>query len=144
MAYIDSSSLLKLLWNEPESAAVRTAVVDERRLVVSALTELEVEVQLRARWLGGSTTKARYRTYRDRLAAFRDLEPFEFSDLSGNVFRRAIEQHTSSPLHCRTLDRLHLAAMDELGERRLLTNDGKQADAARTFGYEVIVPGSKG
>ncbi len=142
MTYIDSSSLLKTLWNEPESAAVRMAVAAERRLVVSALTELEVEVQLRARLLAGSTTKPQYRAYRNRLASFRDVEPFEFADVSGAVFRTAIEQQVSSPDHCRTLDRLHLAAMEQLGARRLMTNDGKQAATARTLGYEVVVPGS--
>jgi len=142
MTYIDSSSLLKTLWNEPESAAVRTAIAAEPRLVVSALTELEVEVQLRARLLAGSTTKARYRAYRSRLASFRELEPFEFTDVSSDVFRAAIKQHVASPEHCRTLDRLHLAAMGQLGARRLMTNDGKQAATARAFGYEVVVPGS--
>ena len=37
---------------------------------------------------------------------------------------------------------LHLAAMDELGVRRLLTNDAKQAAAARVLGYEVLHPGA--
>jgi predicted nucleic acid-binding protein len=142
LTYIDSSSLLKTLWNEPESAAVRTAVAAAHRLIVSALTELEVEVQLRARLLAGSTTKPQYRAYRNRLASFRDVEPFEFSDVPGAVFRLALEQHGSSSVHCRTLDRLHLAAMEHFGARRLMTNDGKQATAARSLGYEVVVPGS--
>lgn len=142
LTYIDSSSLLKTLWNEPESAAVRTSVAAEHRLVVSALTELEVEVQLRARLLAGSTSKPQYRAYRNRLASFRDVAPFEFADVPGAVFRIALEQHVSSPVHCRTLDRLHLAAMEHLGARRLMTNDAKQATAARSLGYEVVVPGS--
>ena len=60
MSYIDSSSLLKTLWEEPESRAVREAIAGEEHIVVSTLTELEVEVQLRAKWLAGATTKARY------------------------------------------------------------------------------------
>ena len=142
MTYIDSSSLLKTLWNEPESAAVRTAIAAEHRLVVSTLTELEVEVQLRARLLAGSTTQPQYRAYRNRLASFRDVEPFEFADVSGTVFRAAIDQHVSSREHCRTLDRLHLATMEQLGARRLMTNDGKQAATARALGYQVVVPSS--
>jgi predicted nucleic acid-binding protein len=142
MTYIDSSSLLKTSWNEPESAAVRAVIAAEPRLVVSALTELEVEVQLRARLLAGSTTKAQYRAYRGRLASFRELEPFEFTSVSSDVFRAAIEQHVSSQEHCRTRDRLHLAAMERLGARRLMTNDGKQAATARALSYEVVVPGA--
>jgi predicted nucleic acid-binding protein len=142
MIYIDSSSLLKALWQEPESPAVREAISGEEHVVVSALTELETEVQLRAKWLGGVTTKARYTAYRTRLASFRTTAPFEFHDLSGAVFNRAIHQHVSgAEKHCRSLDRLHLAAMEELGVRRLMTNDVKQAVAAKALGYEVLLPG---
>lgn len=43
--------------------------------------------------------------------------------------------------HCLSLDRLHLAAMAELGVKRLMTHDGRQAEAARELGYEVEMPG---
>lgn len=140
MRYIDTSSLLKILWEEPESQAVREAVAGEDQVVVSSLAELETEVQLRSKWLAGATTRARYQAYRAKLASFRHTAPFEFRDLPGAVFRRAIEQHLSRKWSCRTLDRLHLAAMDELDVRRLLTNDIKQAAAARALGYEVATP----
>ena len=141
MIYIDSSSLLKTMWEERESEAVRVAIAGEAQVVVSTLTELETEVQLRAKWLGGATTTVRYRAYRARLASFRKTSPFEFRELPGAVFQLAIRQHVSGKWHCRTLDRLHLAAMSELGLRRLLTNDGKQAAAARALGYDVVSPG---
>ena len=41
MLYIDSSALLKLLWQEPESEAVRDHVASEDIVIVSSLTELE-------------------------------------------------------------------------------------------------------
>ena len=142
LTYVDSSSLLKLLWNEPESHAVRLAVASETRIVVSVLTELEVEVQLRARHLAGSTTRARYRAYRTRLASLQTEEPFSFVDLPSSLLRVAIDQHVSSSEHCRTLDRLHLAAMHLLGCDRLMTNDLRQASAARALGHEVVAPGA--
>ena len=43
-------------------------------------------------------------------------------------------------MHCRTLDRLHLAAMEALGLRRLLTNDEIQGRAAKARGFEVLLP----
>jgi predicted nucleic acid-binding protein len=141
MSYIDSSSLLKTLWEEPESEAVREAIAAEQEVVISTLAELETEVQLRAKWLGGVITKIRYEAYRNKLSSFRETAPFEFRDLSGAVFRRAIEQHLAGKWHCRSLDRLHVAAMDELGQRRLLTNDAKQAAVARALGYEIVSPG---
>jgi len=143
MSYIDSSSLLKTLWEEPESPAVREAIADEQEVVISTLAELETEVQLRAKWLSGGLTKTRYEAYRKKLASFRETSPFEFRDLSGAVFRRAIEQHLGGKWHCRSLDRLHVAAMSELGQRRLLTNDTKQAAGARALGYEIVSPGTR-
>jgi len=139
--YLDSSSLLKILWEEPESRAVREAVAREDHVVVSTLVELETEVQLRAKRLGGALTKARYNAYRTALNSFRNTAPFEFRDLPGSVFRRAVEQHQSNGTrHCRTLDRLHLASLGELGLRRLMTNDGNQAQVAGAMGHEVVVP----
>jgi hypothetical protein len=44
----------------------------------------------------------------------------------------------------RTLDRLHLAAMEELGLHRLMTHDGPQAKAAAARGYAVLSPGWDG
>ena len=54
MIYLDTSCLLKLMLEERESEAVRMAVVRESEVIVSALTELETAVQLRAGWLAGS------------------------------------------------------------------------------------------
>src|SRR5438552_18728854 len=114
MSYIDSSSLLKTLWEEPESPAVREAIASEQEVVISTLAELETEVQLRAKWLSGRLTKTRYEAYRKKLASFRETSPFEFRDLSGAVLRPAIDQHLPGKWHCRSLDRLHLAAMSHV------------------------------
>jgi predicted nucleic acid-binding protein len=45
--------------------------------------------------------------------------------------KTALEQHEAATAHGRSLDRLHLAAMEELGVRRLMTHDARQAEAAR-------------
>jgi uncharacterized protein with PIN domain len=72
--YLDTSCLLKLLLEEPESEAVRLAVAREPEVVVSALTELETALQLRAGWLAGEYREARYRAYFARLNLFRAAE----------------------------------------------------------------------
>lgn len=141
MIYIDTSSFLKLLFRESESDAVRHAVAVEREVLVSSLTELEARTQLKAAWLGGDCTKARYRAMLLGLDALREVEPFRFVGLSGRIFDAALQQDQQKEMpHLRTLDRLHLAAMDELRAQRLLTNDGKLASAARALGLEVIEP----
>lgn len=142
MIYLDSSCLLKLLLEEPESEAVRLAVNREAEVIVSALAELETAVQLRAGWLAGEYREQRYRSYVDRLNALRETDPFHFRSLAGSVFQTALRQdREAGRLHCRTLDRLHLAAMEELGLRRLMTNDAAEAAGAKALGFEVVSPG---
>ena len=53
--------------------------------------------------------------------------------------RRQVDVKDSKS-HCRTLDRLHLAAITELGLDRLLTTDDAQARAARAMGVTVLQP----
>jgi predicted nucleic acid-binding protein len=140
--YLDTSCLLKLLLEEPESEAVRLAVARESEAIVSALAELETAVQLRAGWLAGEYRERRYRAYLGRLNAFRETDPFQFRPLAGSLFQTALRQDRDARrIHCRTLDRLHLAAMEELGLQRLMTNDAAEAAGAKALGYEVVSPG---
>jgi len=140
--YLDSSCLLKLLLTEPESEAVRQAVGGEDDVLVSTLTQLETAVQLRAARLGAVFGERRYRAYVDQLHRFREVDPFRFLTVPGSVFQTALrQQRRAGQPHCRSLDRLHLAAMEELGVRRLMTNDAAQATGARGLGFEVLRPG---
>jgi predicted nucleic acid-binding protein len=142
--YIDSSALLKLLWQEPESEAVRDHVASEDLVIVSSLAELETDVQLTAAWLAGRYGKARRERFRAKLAEFRATDPFRFRSLPGGVFETALRQLAGADrIHCRTLDRLHLAAMTELDVARLMTHDAVQAQAARVLGFEVVTPGRR-
>jgi predicted nucleic acid-binding protein len=142
MIYLDSSSLLKLLWNEPESSAVIDAIADENTIVVSVLAEMETLIQLKAAHLGGDYTLPQLRRFEAQLAIFRNQPPYEFRALPGTVFQTALRQHRNSgDLHCRSLDRLHLAAMEELKVSCLMTHHEGQAKAAIEAGFEVVRPG---
>jgi uncharacterized protein with PIN domain len=142
MIYLDTSCLLKLLREEPESAHVREAVDAEDEVVVSSLTELETEVQLKAATMGGAIRASQRRQYQAKLAALRNLDPFYFRYLPAAVFMTALCQHRHpQAAFCRSLDRLRLAAMEELKLRRLITLDETQGTAAEALDYEVIYPG---
>jgi predicted nucleic acid-binding protein len=53
----------------------------------------------------------------------------------------AFRQHRNArDLHCRTLDRLHLAAAEKFGLTRIMTRDAAQAKAAEELGFEVVSP----
>lgn len=140
MLYIDTSSLLKVLLTEPESRAVDAAVAAESAVVISSLTELETLVQLRARRLGGVLAKTVLRRIEAKFASLRESPPFVFRALTGAAFTTAIRQHGQTETHCRSLDRLHLAAMEELEITRLMTHDARQAEAARAAGFAVLTP----
>lgn len=142
MIYLDTSSLLKLLLPEPESPEVLTAVAREPSIAVSSLTELEARVQLRAMRLGGELTVRQLARLETRLAQVQREQPFHAVRLPASLIDSALRQHTKSARHCRTLDRLHLAAMEELGIRRLMTHDQAQAATARELGFEVLSPGA--
>jgi len=142
MIYLDTSCLLKLLREEPGSADVRGVVDAEAEVVVSSLTELETEVQLKAAVVGGDIRASQWRQYQVRLAAMRNLDPFHFRYLPAAVFSTALRQHRHPQgAYCRSLDRLHLAAMEELKLRRLITLDRVQGKAAEALDYEVLYPG---
>jgi len=139
--YIDSSSLLKLLWREAESDKIASIIEEEDDVVISSLAELESLVQLKAAWLGGEYSLAQLRHFEARLAIFKNRPPFEFRAVTGVLFKTALRQHRNERnLHCRTLDRLHLAAMEDFGLSRLLTHDFGQAKVAEACGFVVIHP----
>ena len=141
LTYMDTSSLLKLFIRDEHSEAVIFTIQQETAVVVSPLTELEAYVQVRGLHLGGSMGLARYLRTRERLAETIAGHPFLVRSLVGRFFSTAIKQVARSSIRCRSLDRLHLAAMEELGVRRLMTHDERQAEAGRELGYEVVMPG---
>jgi predicted nucleic acid-binding protein len=141
LIYIDTSSLLKLFIRDVHFEAVNTAIQLESAVVTTSLTQLEASVQLRAIHLGGSWGAARYVRMRGRLAETLAKDPFVIRPLMSRVFTTATMQNELSSIHCRSLDRLHLAAMAELGVTRLMTHDGRQADGAKELGFEVVMPG---
>jgi predicted nucleic acid-binding protein len=55
--------------------------------------------------------------------------------------RGAVDARHPQAAHCRSLDRLHLAAMEELKLTRLITLDEIQGKAAKALHYEVLYPG---
>jgi predicted nucleic acid-binding protein len=143
MIYLDTSCLLKLLFEEPESAKVRQAVDTEQQVIISSLTELEAELQLQAAMAGGRMRRTQWRKFLAQLAGMRNLDPFHFKPLPAGVFSAALRQHRHpQSIYCRTLDRLHLAAVEELGLGRLMTLDIIQGNAAQDLGFEVVRPGS--
>lgn len=132
---------MKLFILDEHLRDVTLAIYRESAVVLSPLTELESFVQLKGIHLGGGMGAARYARTLERLGETLANDPLVKHPLVNRIFSAAIAQHVVSSVHCRSLDRLHLAAMEELGIRRLMTHDVRQAEAARELGYEVVMPG---
>ncbi|HEV2330238.1 MAG TPA: PIN domain-containing protein [Verrucomicrobiae bacterium] len=142
MVYADTSCLLKVLRPDPLSKAVWTAILAEETVVVSTLAELETLAQLKAAWTGGLLARSEWRQAETRFNILKNQPPFEFRAPPAALFQTALRQHRNSgDVHCRSLDRLHLAAMEELDVSRLMTHDVNQANAAIEAGFQIISPG---
>lgn len=142
MIYADTSCLLKALRPEPLSEAVWNALNEEDTVIISVLVELETLTQLKAEWTGGMLTRNQWRQLETRFSVLRNQPPYQFRHLPAAIFQTALRQHRNSGAkHCRSLDRLHLAAMEELKVGRLMTHDEGQAKAAIEAGFEVVRPG---
>ena len=138
--YIDTSVLLKLIFQELESPRTSEIIATASSITVSSLAYLEAIVQIQRRQAGGLLVAAKAQERRQKLDTVIVAAPFHLRKCPGDLIEIAGKQAASSVAYCPTLDRLHLAAMQIFGLRRLLTNDDTQAAAARALGYEVLLP----
>ena len=127
VTYLDSSAIVKLALNEPESRALRQYLRRRAPLVSSALARVEVTRVLLPL---GAPAIERGRAVLDRIALVR---------ISDRVVRTAGELQ---PVELRSLDALHLATLQEFGDQiaRVVTYDQRLAAAAEGLGWTVAAP----
>ena len=125
--YLDSSALVKLAVEEPESGALRRYLRRRRPLVSSALARTEV---LRALLPQGDEGVARGRAV---------LGSLELVRVNDRVLNAA---GTLTPPHLRSLDAIHLATVGQLGADvgEIVTYDERMKAAAAPLGYKVMSP----
>ena len=128
VVYLDSSAFLKLLVAEPESKALRTALVHWPRRASATLIRTEVVRALRR--AGAETRLA---------AARRMLRRLQLIQLDEALLDRAGEL---DPRDLRSLDAVHVAAALALGSDLggFMTYDERLAAAARDQGLTVLSP----
>jgi predicted nucleic acid-binding protein len=125
--YLDSSAIVKLVVAEPESRALRAHLRRRRPLLSSALARTEV---LRALLPAGAIAMSRGREVLRRLDLVRVND--RVLDMAG----------TLEPAQVRSLDAIHLATAQLLGEdlSQIITYDDRMADAARSLGLKTMSP----
>ena len=128
VTYLDSSAIVKLVVDEPESVALRRFLRRRRPYVTSALARTEVTRALLP--LGSEAV----RRGQDVLAR---LELIRVSD------RILTAAGTLPPPELRSLEAIHLVTAQELGDSlsRVVTYDNRLAAAASSMGWRVVAPG---
>jgi uncharacterized protein len=132
--YADTSALVKLIWEEPESEALRTYLADDE-LICSELALAEVPRAIRRATAADSGLDAallveRARDLLDAVA----LLPLDAGvlELAGSLTEPAL----------RTLDAIHVASALELSPvDSFVSYDERQAAAARLAGLRTVAPG---
>jgi uncharacterized protein len=127
VTYLDSSAIVKLAVEEPESAALRSYLRRRRPFVSSALARTEVA---RALLPLGAAAVRRGRQVLSSVELVRVNE--RVLDAAGALL----------PAELRSLDAIHIATAQQLGTSlaRLVTYDERMAAAAEAKGWSVAAP----
>lgn len=125
--YLDSSALVKLAVEEPESGALRRYLKRRRPLVSSALARTEV---LRALLLEGDEALTRGRAV---------LASVELVRINDRILNAAA---VLRPPEIRSLDAIHLATAQHLGTDlgRVVTYDERMLHAAKQLRIRTAAP----
>jgi len=129
--YLDSSALLKLYIEEPESEACERLMTADPVWLTARHTEVEVRRNLARLLQGRALTSARNQFRSD----WRRTHVLEL-DATTCGLAADLAEVTGA----RTLDALHLAAAQRAGGSSLplLTYDLRQAQVARSLGWTVL------
>ena len=127
VVYLDASAIVKLILQEPESAALVAALDPEDRHVTSRIATVEV---MRAAGRHGNVDPHRLHAVLDALDTIELTEAVAYG--AGSL----------APTDLRALDAIHLASA--IGIRRELAGfivyDDRLAAAARVHGLPVLAP----
>ena len=124
VVYVDTSAMVKLISNEPESDALREYLDEGHAVVSSDLLETEL------RRIG-------VRLGLDQVLITRVLDGVTLASLGREQFRDAGMFPRSG---LRSLDALHLASALSVDASVLLSYDSKLSEAAKAHGLAVIAP----
>lgn len=129
--YVDSSALLKLYFEEPDSDRAEELLTADTTWITARHTAVEVRRNL-ARELRATELAAAQRQFA------RDWRNTAVVELTAEVCESAAE--LAELTGARTLDALHLAAARVVGGGALpvVTFDFRQAQAARSLGWVVL------
>ncbi len=124
LSYVDTSAAMKLVIDEPESAALAEGLSADRQLIASWLLHTELHC-----------AAGRHPDHVDFTSVRAVLDAVNLVDLTRGDM---IAAGTHAPL--RWNDAIHVAVAIRLGADELVTYDNELAEAARTAGLTVFAP----
>jgi predicted nucleic acid-binding protein len=126
LSYVDASALVKLVVEEPGSAAMLRWYVESETVVTSRIGVIE-------------TSRASRRTEHDPERLRRVLDSIAVIECDAAIADRAA---AVAPPSVRTLDAIHVATALALGRTldAFVTYDERLAEAAREAGLPVVMP----
>lgn len=128
--YADSSALVKLVLEEPETTALRTYLeADDPPIATCTIAVVEVLRAVRVAGLGGEGVHR----------ARRHLDEADLLDLDRELLEAAIPW---TSVQVRSIDAIHLASALRIGAREMLVYDRRLAEVAASAGLEVLSPGA--
>jgi predicted nucleic acid-binding protein len=129
--YLDTSALVKLVVDEPESSALRVMLESTPRRVSSELTVVELLRAVRRRDPGGELEL-------ERLAA----DVLETVSLYAMTRGLLVEAALLGPVKLRSLDAIHVATALHLRDQlnAVISYDHRLAVAAEAHGLQVLAP----
>jgi predicted nucleic acid-binding protein len=125
VSYVDTSAALKLVVDEPESAALVAGLSADRRLVALWLLHTELHC-----------ASGRHPDDVDIADVQHVLDAVNLADLTRGDM---IAAGTHAPLKCN--DAIHLAVAIRLGTDEMVTYDAELSGAAQAVGLTVFAPG---
>ncbi len=137
--YIDSSALAKLYLPEPESELLDEFLRGRRDLIISELSVTEVISAVGRRRREGVLGAKQANRIRDAVLSDAGSGSFRRLDLSPNIHRNAERMLLSAgSISLRTLDALHIALAASAEAGRMITFDGRMAEAAVLYGLQIV------
>ena len=144
MLYYDTSVLLKLYTQEPESPSVRAFVLArQERIPFHSLHHSECTSALELKAFRGECSReqaARALADVEDDLARRILVPVDVDWIAAWRLCREMARAFAAETGCRTLDTLHLACARSLAIRDIVTTDARQQQLAERVGMRAMSP----
>ena len=143
MSYWDTSAVIKLYLDEPDSAAFREIAATVPRITISTLSWTEARVTFRRKEVDGSLPSGATEQLMQKL--FDNIDSGQIDSMMwGELLEPEAEQvidgcWTRMPcIRVRTLDAIHIASAITAGETVFVTADIRQRDAAAACGLTLL------